>query len=114
MNGKYCLSWGEDFKVAVRNDDSTTAQKFKHQESGEPKGDFLVSLQELCAYEALKGQKSHWFRFMDTLINGCVVNKNSTQEGNVKLVTDACFHKALKFSRVYANYDENAYTSCLN
>lgn len=51
---------------------------------------------------------------METLIDGCVVNKNSTKEGNVKLVTDACFHKALKFSRVYADYDEKAYSSCLN
>lgn len=62
-------------------------------------------------FEALKGQKSHWFRFMDILINGCIKQPDPFK-GKVKIITSACHEQAMKFSQVYSNYDHAKYEEC--
>lgn len=62
-------------------------------------------------FEALEGQKSHWFRFMDILIKGCLKVK-SPLATRAKLVTDACFDKAVKISQVYSRYNIEKYQQC--
>jgi len=103
MNGKYCFKWGEDYSKAVRNSDDPEVKAQTHKETGEPKGYVHMAIKELCVFQALQGEKSHWFRFMDTLINGCVVKEKinnpfsppKPNEAVVKVVTSSCFDKAV-------------------
>ena len=50
---------------------------------------------------------------MKVLIDGCVAKKNQTSDGDdvkVKIVEPDCFLKALKFSQVFSNYDQEKFT----
>ena len=54
---------------------------------------------------------------MKVLIDGCVAKKNQTSEGDdvkVKIVEPDCFLKALKFSQVFSNYDQEKFTECIS
>ena len=70
-------------------------------------------IREQCVFDALQGQKSHWFRFMKVLIDGCVVQKDEFADSKVKIIQPECFVKALKFSQVYSNYDQEKFKDCL-
>ena len=76
-------------------------------------------IKEQCVFEALNGQKSHWFHFMATLVEGCVVRKGENEEtssnvnvARMKPITPECFEKALKFSQAYSNYDHGKFLGC--
>lgn len=43
-------------------------------------------IREQCVFDALQGQKSHWFRFMKVLIDGCVVQKDDFSDSKVKII----------------------------
>lgn len=64
MNGKYCLDMGHDYEEVKRADSGNQAYS--------PFTQVEEIFREQCVFEALQGQKSHWFRFMDILIDGCV------------------------------------------
>lgn len=66
LSGKYCFEIGEVYAGAIRNDSEhgdeyTTGNALAGQVA-----------REQCMFEALDGEKSHWFRFMDTMIEGCI------------------------------------------
>ena len=69
------------------------------------------AIREQCMFQALKGQKSHWFRFMATLIKGCILPKD-TDNLVPRLITEECFHKAVSFSQVFSKYDLNEFEKC--
>lgn len=98
---KYCFDLDHDFV-----------------EDKEPSpSDMAIQLiKEQCVFEALQGQKSHWFRFMDTLTDGCVHDhdESSGSDQKQKAITPECFNKALKFSQVFSNYDHSKFENCVN
>jgi hypothetical protein len=92
LNGKYCFEIGEVYSQAIRNASDT--------ETADLTGMALANqvAREQCMFEALQGEKSHWFRFMDTLIEGCIRQKMPFLNMKAQLVTDDCFDKAVKIS----------------
>ena len=106
-HGKYCFETSELYRKAVEDDKNNE----NHTYGGQGMSDQAIA--EQCMFQALKGEKSHWFRFMDTLINGCIKDK---KEGSVKmarLVTEECFDKAVKISQVYSQYDMATFKMCV-
>ena len=66
LDGKYCFNIGEVYAGARRNDSENQDHDFRGE------GLSQQVAREQCMFEALQGEKSHWFRFMDTLIEGCI------------------------------------------
>lgn len=66
LNGKYCFDIGEVYAGVRRNDSDNEDHDYRGQ------GLANQVIREQCMFEALEGEKSHWFRFMDVLIEGCI------------------------------------------
>jgi hypothetical protein len=67
FDGKYCVKMGEDWEKASKDVDPAAAKFLQ------PREQIIELIREQCVFDALQGQKSHWFRFMKVLIDGCVV-----------------------------------------
>ena len=73
MNGKYCLDMGHDYEEVKRaNSKDNNHPLAILNQAYSPSTQVEEIFREQCVFEALQGQKSHWFRFMDILIDGCV------------------------------------------
>ena len=57
---------GEVYAGVRRNDSDNEDHDYRGQ------GLANQVIREQCMFEALEGEKSHWFRFMDVLIEGCI------------------------------------------
>jgi len=63
-------------------------------------------------YEALNKEKSHWFNFMQTMIEGCVVGHSRLTARTMRFINPECTNKAIKFSKVFLDFDDKLYKAC--
>ena len=76
---------------------------------------FNQTIREHCVFQSLKNQKSHWFVYIEQLINSCVIRYDESEEASgsavkgplMNMVTEECHESVinhpsnmLKFSKV--------------
>lgn len=108
--GKYCMDLMDDYGTPNEAEGATQTEIFLHS----PRGMIEQVFREHCVFEALEGQKSHWFRYMDILLDGCAVHRNHSNPHTYQLITPECNEKAMKFTQIYSQFNRDKYDACVN